>query len=158
MYDIYHRQSLSQRGFTVVEIFIVVFILVIIVTLSSSAFLRFNKRQELNATVADVRSVLEEARALTLASKNNLTYGVHFESDEITRFSGSTYAPSSPDNKMTKIPSRIIATTSLTGGGQDVLFEKLTGKTNNSGTVVLLFASDPSASTTITIYATGIVE
>ena len=153
-----HTQT-SNRGFTFIEVLITVSIVAIIVALSANAFSRFNKRQELNNAMRDVLSVLEEARSLTLASKNNVMYGVHFEEGQVTLFGGSVYSPSSPDNKITILSSRIyIATTSFAGGGSDVLFERLTGSTNNSGTTTFAFRSDISASSTIFIHKTGLIE
>jgi len=148
-----------SAGFTFIELLVSIAVIAVIVVLSISAFSRFNKRQELNTAVNEIQSVLEEARSLTLASKGNSIYGVHFDSDQVTRFSGNSYSAVDPDNVVTKLSSRItITTTSFAGGGSDVLFERLTGSTNNSGTIIVSFKSDTSASTTITLHATGVVE
>ena len=47
---------------------------------------------------------------------------------------------------------------SLTGGGSDVIFDRLTGKTNQDGTVIIRVKSDTSKTRTITINATGVVS
>jgi len=151
----------DTRGFTVLEILISVSVIAMIVAISASAFARFNKRQELNIAVDEVISVLEEARSFTLASKGDIVYSAHFDLilNEITLFRGSSYSSLAPDNEVTKLSSRVmIATTSFAGGGQDVVFERLTGKTNNSGTIELSFISDSTASTTIIVHPTGVIE
>ena len=149
----------KDRGFTVIELLVSIAVITLLAVLSFNAFTRFTKRQELNAAVTDIISVLEEARLLTLAAKKNIAYGVHFNTEDVTLFSGSSYVVSASDNVVTKLTSRVhIATTSFAGGGQDVFFDRLTGKTNNSGTLIVSFKSDTSASTTVTIHATGVVE
>ena len=148
----------SIRGVTPFEILVVVAILAVIITFSTSAFSRFTKQKELDNTVVEILATLEEARILSLAAKDNLSYGVHFEDSEITLFSGGTYSVSDPNNKITTLSARIIATTTLSGGGRDVAFERLSGRTDNDGTINVFVAADSSASTTIIIHTTGIAE
>jgi len=141
------------------ETIIIVAVSIILFAIIVSAFSGFNKNQSLNSTSSEVVSVLNEARALTLASLDNKAYGVHFQSDKVIFFKGSVFSSSDPDNKITTISSKIsISNISLNGGGDDIIFQRLTGKTDQDGTITLSLVSDPSKSKTITVLVSGIIE
>ncbi|MBV22261.1 MAG: hypothetical protein CMI57_02065 [Parcubacteria group bacterium] len=148
-----------KKGFTMTETIIIVAVSIILFAIIVSAFSGFNKNQSLNSTSSEVVSVLNEARALTLASLDNKAYGVHFQSDKVILFKGSVFSSSDPDNKITTISSKIsISNISLNGGGDDIIFQRLTGKTDQDGTITLSLVSDPSKSKTITVGVSGIIE
>ncbi|MDP6249540.1 MAG: hypothetical protein QGH26_01800 [Candidatus Pacebacteria bacterium] len=148
-----------KKGFTMTETIIIVAVSIILFAIIVSAFSGFNKNQSLNSTSSEVVSVLNEARALTLASLDNKAYGVHFQSDKVIFFKGSVFSSSDPDNKITTISSKIsISNISLNGGGDDIIFQRLTGKTDQDGTITLSLVSDPSKSKTITVGVSGIIE
>lgn len=155
---IYRKQRIS-RGFTTIEIVIVLVIAAIIFTIAVSVFSRFNKNQALGGSADDVASVLVQARSQTLSGKDYYAYGVHFENDRVVLFRGESYDPSTTTNKEVRLSVlSTIVDISLAGGGSDVLFQKQTGATNESGTIVVALSDDTSASTTITISPTGVVE
>ena len=141
------------------ETIIIVAVSIILFAIIVSAFSGFNKNQSLNSTSSEVVSVLNEARALTLASLDNKAYGVHFQSNKVIFFKGSVFSSSDPDNKITTISSKIsISNISLNGGGDDIIFQRLTGKTDQDGTITLSLVSDPSKSKTITVGVSGIID
>ena len=77
---------------------------------------------------------------------------------QIIIFRGTTYDAGTSTNIVEQVlPLAEISSTSLNGGGNDIVFERLTGETDNYGTV---FISIPgtTVSSTITIYETGLVE
>jgi len=150
--------KIGNRGLTIVEILVAIAVMVIIAAFSFSAFSRFNKYQKVKNTASEIMSVLEKARSQTLAAKGNMRYGVHFETVSVTLFSGTVYTTSAPDNEITIFSSNVVAATTLSGGGSDILFERLTGKTSNDGTILISFVSYSNASTTITVHKTGLVE
>ena len=116
-----------KKGFTITELVIVIAILAIIVTIVASAFSKFNNNQSLGGAVGEVTSTLNEARANTLASYNNIAYGVHFQADKVVFFKGSTYSSSDPDNEDIILSSKIsVSNIALSGGGSDVIFKRLT--------------------------------
>lgn len=148
-----------RKGFSLIEIIIVIAIFAALFVITLTAFSRFNNNQALNRSVSEVTSILNEARALTLASKNNAVYGVHFLSDRVTLFTGQIFSPSDPDNEVNVISSKVsISNIALSGGGDDIIFQRLTGKTNQNGTITLSLISDSSKSKTITVEVSGIIE
>jgi prepilin-type N-terminal cleavage/methylation domain-containing protein len=153
------RYAAHKHGFTTIEILIVLIVSSVLFVVATSAFSRFNKNQALAGSAEDVMSILNKARGQTLASKDDYAYGVHFESDRIILFLGSSYDPVETTNETTLLSALVTITNiSLVGGGDDVLFQKLSGKTSESGTITIALTGDTSESTIITVLPTGIAE
>ena len=107
----------------------------------------------------DILSLIDEARGDTLSAKDGYSYGVHFESAKIVIFRGTVYSSSDSSNKTVDVDGAVdVYNVSLTGGGQDVLFQRLTGKTGQNGTVMIRLKSDNSKTKTITIEVSGIAS
>ena len=147
-----------KNGLTFVELMIVLAILSVISVIAMNTFVDYRKNQSLQKDTETVTEVLNQARSQTLSSQNAMQYGVHIANDKITLFAGSTYSATDPANRdFILIPTDTIVAVSLTGGGSDVVFVRLSGETNQNGSVVM---SSPgiSKTKTITIYKTGLVE
>ena len=83
---------------------------------------------------------------------------MHIGSTKITLFTGSVYSVGASTNQDFNLNSRdSIITISLTGGGSDVVFVRLSGETSQNGTITLS-SSALSQTKTITVYKTGVVE
>jgi len=148
-----------MNGFTLLEILIVISIILVIVVMGASSLPSFRTTTELNSSAEDGMSLLLNARSKTLSSHEESQFGVHFETDRVVLFKGTAYSSTSPDNKIVLFPARIsLSTTTLAGGGNDVLFKRLTGETDNYGTIVLRLTSDASTTKTIRIEKTGVVD
>lgn len=146
-------------GFTLLEILIALFILSVAAYSVGSVFSAYNRRQALDAGADTVRALLSEARSLTVSSKNASSYGVHFDAGQAVLFAGTSYSASDPNNKTEKLhPAVRISAISLLGGGSEVVFDRLSGAAEKSGTVTVSLAADSSASRVITVRPTGIIE
>ena len=146
-----------NRGFTLTEILIVIGIALVLTTIVVSVFTNIKNNQTLDKDSGLVIEVIRQAKSLTLNSKNSSQYGVHFESGSVTIFTGTTYSAGSSSNLVHSLSSGNSATTSLSGGGRDIVFKRLSGETDNNGTIIL---SSQFSTTTkiITVYKTGLVE
>jgi Tfp pilus assembly protein PilW len=150
---------MNKGGLTLLEILISVAVLVLIVSVITSIFLSFDKHQALERDVSKVISTLEKAKALTLFSREASQYGVHIEASQITLFKGSTYQVGASDNRLTGLHSKVsISGYTLNGGGDDIVFDRLTGETSQDGTITLMSKIDSSQTKTITIEKTGLVR
>lgn len=148
-----------QRGFTLIEILITLVILSVVGGLTFAYFSRLNEGKTLEANTALVASVIEQARALTLNAKNAVAYGVHLESGGVTLFVGPTYNTLAGTNVVTSLHSMVgIRDITLASGGDDILFQRLTGETANSGYLEVFLHSDSNKYRTISVGATGIVS
>jgi len=149
----------NKKGFTLIEILLVIVIMTIVSTIIITSLLKLNASQVLEKGASLVISVLDEAHSLTLSSKNDSQYGVHFEDSRVTLFKGSTYSSSNPNNISSEIDNRVgIRNVSLTGGGSDVVFKRLTGSTSQAGALELFLKSSTTIARTINISATGVVS
>jgi type IV fimbrial biogenesis protein FimU len=146
------------KGFTLLEILISMAILGIILVIMVSTFKLFANHQAINKDAENVIEALQEARALTLASQNASQYGVHFATSTVTIFTGATYNASTSTNKSVPLSSSAtVLTISLVGGGNDVVFQRLTGETAQNGTIIVSSSATPQTRT-VTIYKTGLIE
>ena len=151
-------EKYKNSGLTFIEFVIVLAILAVISVIVMSAFVNYRKNQSLEKDTETVVEVLGQARSQTLSSQNASQYGVRIGSDKITLFTGNTYSSSDPANRdFTLVSTDTIVTVSLAGGESDVVFQRLSGETNQNGTIVL---SSPTISKTktVTIYKTGLIE
>lgn len=149
----------SSKGVTALELLVVVAIMAMLATIVVTPFVQFRNSKVLDTAGENALSVLAKARGSTLSSKNSYQYGVHFESSQTALFRGATYNPSDTNNEVMVLDNALeISSITLSGGGSDVIFDRLTGKTSQNGTVVIRVKSDTSKIRTITVNATGVVS
>lgn len=153
------KKNNHKSAFSVVEIIIIIAVGLILFTVTTSAFNGMRNRQALNATVEEISSVIQNSQAKTLASKKSQNYGVRFETNRLVAFEGSTFTEPNATNKYTEFSNLAeISVISLNGGGQNMVFERLTGETNQYGTITVRMKNNTSDSKTITIEKTGSVS
>ncbi|MHB0978355.1 MAG: pilus assembly FimT family protein [Minisyncoccota bacterium] len=150
---------MKPKGFTFIELIVTVAIFSVAVSAILNSFGQLNQNQVINKNTELVATILREARSLTLASRGGNQYGAHLESSQVVLFRGSVYSSSDPDNIYYPLNTLgNISVITLAGGGSDVVFDRLTGDTSQSGTINLSLIADPSSTRTITISGTGLIE
>ncbi|HEY4524714.1 MAG TPA: prepilin-type N-terminal cleavage/methylation domain-containing protein [Candidatus Paceibacterota bacterium] len=136
-----------KEGFTLIEFLIAVAIITLLVGVILWPYANFRDEKLLDGAAEEMISLLNEARIRTLSSDGGLAYGVFFESDKMTLL---------PDNREVWLSKRLsISDINLTGGGATVTFKRLTGATDQGGTVTISLVSDPNRQRIITINAAG---
>jgi len=149
----------TYRGFTIVELLIVMAIMVVLVSISIAPLSHFRSTALIDQTKSDIISALTEARNLTLSSRDNTIYGVHFETSKVVMFKGSTYFALTPGNKVYELGDRVSITgINLSSGGAELTFRRLTGEASKTGTIVYRVNSDSGIIATTTILSSGIIE
>ncbi|MEK7575817.1 MAG: hypothetical protein AAB491_01890 [Patescibacteria group bacterium] len=148
-----------MKGISIIEIIIILAVISIVLGIVVINLTSFREEQALNSTINESISYINEARSKTLSSKDFSQYGIHFEQTKITLFKGVNYN-SSDSNNIDYIFSSLleISSISLNGGGNEVIFQKITGKTDQFGTVTYRVKNNPSKSKIITIKSTGIID
>ncbi len=151
-----HLLLKQKKGFTALEILIVIAIIAIIGGVLLPSFGAMRRDQVLKSAVEDVASALDKARSESLSSRDSSEYGVHFETNMAVIFTGVAYTAGASSNQEVAIsaPASISAIT-LSGGGSEVYFDRLSGEPNKTGTITI---TNDSASKVITISATGSVS
>ena len=152
------RQKHTQ-GFSIIEVLVVIAAMAVLAALSYSAYKSFNDHEVLEKEAVKIVALYEEARSLSVGSKDGSVYGVHVESAKAVEFKGETYSAGNADNVDEALNPRVtISNISLSGGGSEVVFSRIGGTTTKSGTVTLSLVADPLATQVITIYLSGLVE
>lgn len=149
------RNTRMHKGFTMVEIIIVIAILAIIATISVMAFVNMHKASTLRGATSDVYESFTRARELTLASENDTVYGVHLATSSVTRFAGGTYSAGSASNTVFTFGSIVSATGTLVMQNANITFERLTGKPSATGTI---YVRNGLSTSSVTIYGSGLIE
>ncbi|OHA90005.1 MAG: hypothetical protein A2832_01815 [Candidatus Zambryskibacteria bacterium RIFCSPHIGHO2_01_FULL_44_22b] len=138
-----------KNGFTIFEILFAVAILGIAITIVSLSFSNINQSTALEKSVDTAISVFNEARSLTLASKDRTSFGVRIEPSQLILVPTDTVTIF---NNLVGIRNISIA------GGTTVTFKRLTGATDNFGTFEIYLKNATTTYRTITISATGITQ
>lgn len=156
---IWSARSNNMRGVTLLEMIIALAIVALVAVLAAGVFSSFRTNNVLTTADSIVIGLLRDAHGRTMASQSNSNYGVHFESTQAVLFKGDVYNAADPLNEAYLLPSDIeISSISLTGGGNEVVFTRLYGKTASPGTVTLRSKSDNSKTRVITVLSTGGIQ
>ncbi|MDP3725925.1 MAG: prepilin-type N-terminal cleavage/methylation domain-containing protein [bacterium] len=146
-----------SRGFTLIEIIIATSILLFVSILGMAAFSSFKGSADISSAADTTLTYLIQARSKTLSAENGTHYGVHVESGKIVLYQGAVYVAGGPGNEEITIPKTVdFYSVSLNGGGNNILFKKLSGETDNYGTIGIRLKSDTSRMKTIIIRETGL--
>ncbi len=147
----------SENGFTLVEAIIAIAIIGVLSGLSVPYFNSFLARNELKNESLKVVDALRTARIRAITGHSDSAWGVHFESNKYVVFKGNAYNASDPFNSETVFPAVLsFATTTLNGGGSDVIFNKISGETSQYGTTTI--QNDINESNDIVINRIGMIE
>jgi len=146
-------------GFSFIEILIVIGIIGILSAIIIYAFSGLRDSFLLRGEKGRVISLANDARTKTLSSQNDTAYGIHFDADQAVLFAGGTYATGTIGNEVLLLDDRIeISSIDLFGGGSDILFKRLTGETDQIGTVEIQIIGNASSTEVITINSNGGIE
>jgi prepilin-type N-terminal cleavage/methylation domain-containing protein len=148
-----------EKGLTLIEVTIALAVLAILALFTASPLSLFRDRQILTAGSEEVGTILNDARERTLGALDDSAYGVHFTEDSMTLFKGGSFSPGTPGNIEKTVNSRLtLSSISLAGGGDDIVFKRLSGETEQYGTITVALKNESLPSRTLTIYATGVIE
>jgi type II secretory pathway pseudopilin PulG len=145
-------------GFTLIEILGALAIFVILISISLYSLSAYRSSKSVEVTANEIAFKLEEAKGNSIAGKNGQSFGIHFSTSSYVYFEGSSYVEGNIANKTPNFPLDLEIVNGLTGSASDIIFAKITGKPNISGTITVRKTSDTSKTKTITIGALGDVS
>ncbi len=161
----------TQKGYTLVEIFITIVIIAILATITYVGFQHYQRGVEIRMGAQEVKKALAEAQSRTIASKGASRWGVHFDNEQyilykvdLTADPDEGYDSSSADNEAHSLSKNLefceinlekIGGISVSG----VYYQYLKGVNDKiSGIVKVCNKEDNSMSETITIERVGAIE
>lgn len=154
------RSNSRSKGITLIELLVGIGILIILAAMSALAFRYFQRESDLNNSTKEIIAFLRLAQNKTLASEGASQYGVFFNTlttpHEYILFKGSDYTLRDTSfDEIHKLPKTIEIYEIDLQGGSEVVFDRLTGTTSQSGSVSLRLISEPSRIRTIYIEGSG---
>lgn len=151
----------SGGGFTLIELLTIVAVLIILTLVAVLSLRSFQKESDLTNTTEEIINILRFAQNKTLASEGASQWGVYFSTSttphQYTLFKGESYAlrDTSADETY-KLPEQIeIYGVDLAEEGQEVIFNRVVGTTNQSGAVFLRLKTDISKTRQVVIKSSG---
>lgn len=148
---------MHNRGFSLLEILLVVGIMGVLAAVIAFPLSSFRRAQTVRGATEDVSALIQEAQSMTLSSRDSSQYGVHLTTNSAVLFTGTTYNAGAATNRMMTIPNGVTLSWSLAGNGATIVFERLSGETNQYGTITVSLSS-PTVSRTITVSKLGSVD
>lgn len=152
----------NNTGFTLVEVLIVIAVLSILSTVIAFDFISFRKTSNLDNNVQEFVSVLKLAQNKSLSSENYSKYGVYINTvvspNQYTLFAGDTYASNPSSYHIYYLQNNAEFYGISMGGGNEIVFDKLTGASEESGSVSIRINTDVSNNKTVYITSSGMVS
>jgi len=153
-------QKIKTKGFTFIELLIVIAILGILTAGSISIFVFFQKRSQLNSDAEKIVNVLRLAQSKTLASDSLSQYGVYFDESvsphQYVLFQGSSFAGRNPSfDKMYGLSSKVEFYDINLSGSNEIVFERITGIANNPGNVSIRLIKETGKTETVYVEESG---
>lgn len=143
----------KQKGFTLMEVLVVVAILMIIAAISLSSWLSFSDTTALSNNAKMIETKIKLAKSYSLSALNDVNYGVHLEAGSITIFPNDTaYTFGDPDNQVFTLTDGVEI---YDGVGNSIIFDRLTGTTANSGNIGIRIIARPTKTKIVTINSQG---
>ena len=146
----------KDQGLTLIELLVVISILLIILGITIQSFRSFQGEEVLSDSTEKIINILRLGQSKTLASEGASQYGIYFNTatnpHQYTLFKGANYALRDvSSDEVHQIPKSVEIYEINLGGGQEVVFNRLTGESTNSGAVSLRLKGDNSKTRTVGI-------
>ena len=138
----------NNNGFTLIELIVVIALIAGLSALAIPIYFSFQIEVQLDNTTAEITQTLRRAQAKTLAGEQDKAWGVSFTTSSYT-----LYATGGPGfNEL-----EIIPITLTLSGLSNVEFNRLTGKTTDTGNITVT-ASSINKTKAISVNSEGRVE
>lgn len=127
--------KLTQRGFTLLEILLVVALISAMVGITSPVLVRLQRSNDLQVAQQALVQAHRRSQQLARASKNDQTWGVEAQTGSITTFMGTSYALRDPsyDEVFSISPSITISGVGETVYSKTFVTPSVTGSTTLTG-------------------------
>jgi len=153
----------TNSGTSFIEMMMIVAILVILVSIAIPVFVFFQRRLEFNINTEEVINILRIARNKALASEGPSQYGVYFDNvsspNQYILFKGESFALRDDSfDEINNLSDNIEVYDIDLNGGNEIVFDRVTGNTSQPGSVSLRLRTDLAKTKTIYIEGSGYVK
>lgn len=147
-------QMNKKNGFTLIEMIIVIALMAILALTAIPVITGYQTDAKLASTASRIISTLRYSQNKSIVGEGTSTWGVHFDTTSshfFSIFQGSSYASGTNTEPVYLTDGVSLSNISITGGGNDIIFTRLTGKTSTDGSgtgnraVCVTLSSDSSA-------------
>jgi len=150
----------NSSGTTLIELLVTVAVLLILTGMAIPAFNFFRRESDLSNNSEEVINSLRLAQNKTLASEGESQYGVYFDDTtsphQYTLFKGIDFASRDISfDEIHKLSKWVEVYEINLGGGKEVVFNRITGLTNQPGNVSLRLKIDITKTRIIYIESSG---
>jgi prepilin-type N-terminal cleavage/methylation domain-containing protein len=159
-FKILNLKLFKEKGFSLIELMLVIAILVILATIVNGYYLNYLKNTQLDSSGKLIASTLIKARDKSMAGEIDKNWGVHFvngTNDYYELFSSPTDYPSASTTVSESIflDSGVSFSTPAAGASSTVIFSKISGTTTVASVVLI---SNFGGTSTVSISEQGRVE
>lgn len=114
-----------NKGFTLLELLIVIALVIILVALTFPIGLNFYGNQAMDETSSNIISALRKAQSQSIFQNNDSSFGVKFLSDSYVLFQGGSYGGRiQSEDEIFSLPKGVSVS-----GADEIVFSKLSGIT-----------------------------
>lgn len=148
------------RGFTIVELLVVVAIVFILAISAVPGLRNFRLASDLENSAEEMINVLRLAQQKTVSSEGASSWGIYFSTStsphQYTLFKGESYSSREASaDEVHKISSDVLISGVNLGGGFEVVFNRISGISQQQGTISLVLKSDASKTKIVYIDSSG---
>ncbi len=123
-----------EKGFTLIEVLLVVGVLAILLTLAIPVTIDFYKSQQLDTHTQGIIQTLRRAQLKAMSIEEDSSFGVFLTNDNYILFRGNSFA--TRDAAFDEIFDLPVVIT-VQDSPKDVVFSKFEGKPNAIGSIIL---------------------
>lgn len=150
----------TNKGFTLIEILVIIGILIILTGITVPAFRYSQKESHLSSSVEEIINILRLVQNKTLASEEASQWGAYFDTTttphQYVSFKGMNYL--SRDiafDEIYRLPKVVEIYEINLGGENEVVFDRISGETSHSGNIKIRLINNLSKTETIYIESSG---
>jgi len=140
------KKSNVKRGFTLVEVMIVIGVLGIITGLAIPFYQSFQISSALDNAGQEITQALRTAQSRAMSSQGLSSHGVHFDINRFVVFKGDIYSPVDPDNEFFEVANTVDITSS---GSSNIVFSVGEGLSDSQPVITITSSNNESHSISI---------
>ena len=133
MFHYNHKPFCNKNGFTLLELLLSISIFALISVISAPVFLSLQSENEISIAATTLSDILHRTQLKSQGAENNSAWGVEIVSSTIKIFKGENF--SGRDQSFDE--DFILGTGVNASGLNEVIFSKVYGYANTTGTIIL---------------------